>query len=267
MTEEVYLIHEGYFSLDSGAIFGTIPEPLWSRSVKRNSKGRIDSHANVIAINNSGKLTLIDSGVGNVEDAKFRDIFQISTALDLRQRINEVFRIENLHQIIHTHLHFDHCGNDANLIEGNSARIVLQKKEHANYLHPNLFTRGSYVKKSVPGSRVRKIDGSLKMGNSINIIATGGHTTGHQVVEFTVNGRKYIHFGDLIPSTFHIKPNFIPAIDTNPLDTLKFKLKLIKKAIDEKAVCIFNHDPFTPAGTLSGDELRPTLTPFDIARV
>lgn len=267
MIDDLFMIREGRFSLDPGAIFGTIPEPIWSRVIRRNAMGRIDSDANVFVLSGNGNYSIIDSGVGNIGDPRFREIFQISSLVDLREKLDENFGISNLRRILHTHVHFDHCGNDLALVRGNDSRIIMQKKEVANYRKPNLFTKVSYVRKSMPPGRVLEIDGVTRIGPDARILAVGGHTTGHQVIEFSIRGRKYLHFGDIIPSSFHIRPNYIPAIDTNPLDTLNLKLKLIRKAIREKSVCIFNHDPVTPAGILSGSELKPDLTPFDLAKV
>jgi hypothetical protein len=42
------------------------------------------------------------------------------------------------------------------------------------------------------------------------------------------------------------------------------KKRLIRKAIRDGAICIFNHDPDTPAGIIRGDVDKPQLEPLDI---
>ena len=45
------------------------------------------------------------------------------------------------------------------------------------------------------------------------------------VTVFSINSKKYMYGGDLFPSAFHIKPYYITAIDSYPLESLRMKKK------------------------------------------
>ncbi|EQD76438.1 metal dependent hydrolase [mine drainage metagenome] len=49
------------------------------------------------------------------------------------------------------------------------------------------------------------------------------------------------------------------AIDTYPMETVKFKKKLVKQAINGKYLCLFSHDIDISAAYLTGDESNPEI--------
>ncbi len=261
---EIYILKEGSFTLESGAIFGMLPKSIWSRSFSETLSGRIPMSTNIAVISRYSGITLIDTGVGRVGDERFRGFFEISVSADLNGRLKEFFGNRKIENIIHTHLHFDHVGNDRSIETGKESRILVQESEVSGYRHPNMLTRSSYVRGSVPPAKVYKVRGTKKLHGGITMICTGGHTGGHQVVQFELKGKKFMHFGDLIPTSFHLKPNYIAAIDNFPIDTLGMKMKLIRKVIAEGHICIFNHNTGTAAGTVSGNIEKPVFNPVDL---
>ena len=53
---------------------------------------------------------------------------------------------------------------------------------------------------------------------------------------------------DLIPTTAHIRDSWIMGYDLAPLETLAFKKRLIREAIDREYLIFFEHDPLVAAG-------------------
>lgn len=261
---EIYILKEGEFTLVPGAIFGTLPKSIWGRNYSENSSGRIPMETNVLIISRDSGITIIDTGVGTIGDERFRGFFEIKALADLRLRLKEFFGDKKIENIVHTHLHFDHVGNDAGLPLGKDSRILVQASEMSGYRHPNLITRSSYVKGSIPSRKVYSIRGTRRLHGGLTLISTGGHTEGHQVVQFEAGGRKFMHFGDLIPTSFHVKPNYIAAIDNFPMETMEMKMKLLRKVIREGHICIFNHNTGIPSGTVTGSVEKPVFNPLDI---
>ncbi len=267
---EVHLLSGGQFSLDPGAYFGIVPKPLWSRRFKLNSKGRIDLSTNVILATGSDFSALIDSGVGHMDNSKLEDIFEVRPNPDFIYDITNYVEPGKIDYILQSHMHFDHMGNSYMVGEDgrpcfHSAKVVVQKMEMVAFRHPNEFTRGNYMK---TGSRfltlrTLNMDGSGKIRDSVRVVLSGGHSPGHQVIILGSGSSELIYFGDLIPSSFHVKLPYVTAIDVEPLETIRKKKVLLRKAIRDHAVCVFNHDPEVPAAILSGDlqnlKLEPVL--------
>ena len=56
--------------------------------------------------------------------------------------------------------------------------------------------------------------------------------------------------GDLIPTVHHVPYAWIMAFDLNPVETLATKRKILPRAVSEKWICVFDHDPDVAAGRI-----------------
>ncbi len=262
---EARLLSDGYFTLDPGAYFGIVPRPIWSRAFGETPSGRVKLALNVVLLQGKDYSALIDSGIGFPESQKMRTIYEIEKTSDIVSQIRDVMNPDEIRFIIHSHLHFDHSGHSLDGMPGKrifrNASLVAQDLEFRAYSRPNEFTRSSYIRNTAQMNRASRIrlDGSMRFKNDIRVIRTGGHTAGHQVIIAGSGTNQIMYFGDLIPSAFHLKIPYITAIDSFPIETVKMKKKLIERAIREKCVCIFNHDPETPTGIISGDLQNPRV--------
>ena len=77
--------------------------------------------------------------------------------------------------VVLSHLHFDHCGQQAAL----EAPVYVQRAEHeaaqgAGYTVPEWAT--------IPDGRLRLVDGDQEIADGVHLLATPGHTPGHQSV-------------------------------------------------------------------------------------
>ena len=61
---------------------------------------------------------------------------------------------------------------------------------------------------------------------------------------------------DLIPTTAHIQDAWIMGYDLFPMDTLAFKKRFIREAIDREYLIFFEHDPLIAAGYIRADKGR-----------
>ncbi len=57
----------------------------------------------------------------------------------------------------------------------------------------------------------------------------------------------------------HIKPYYITAIDSYPIETLRMKKKLLKKAIRENISIVFNHDRENVMAKIYGTPEKPEM--------
>lgn len=78
--------------------------------------------------------------------------------------------------IVNTHLHFDHCGQNRALP---SVPVWVQRSEYDLVDAPR-FTVPEWAHVDAP--RLRLVDGDAELAAGVEIVATPGHTPGHQSV-------------------------------------------------------------------------------------
>lgn len=96
---------------------------------------------------------------------------------------------EAIDLIIHTHLHNDHCENDAKCP---NARIVVQKAEYEFLKDPHPVDH-RYYPDILDGLDVVPLEGDATVADGIDVIFSPGHTVGGQSVAVnTAKGRAVI---------------------------------------------------------------------------
>ena len=93
-------------------------------------------------------------------------------------------------------------------------------------------------------------------------VLTNGHTAGHQSVLIQSEDRTAIYFGDLVPTTSHLKIPYIMGYDLFPLDIIEKKKEVLEKAMKQQWLLIFEHDPKNPFGYLKEVERKPVFQPI-----
>ena len=91
-------------------------------------------------------------------------------------------------------------------------------------------------------------DDSIRPG--VRVVRTGGHTGQHQIVYIESGGRTAVFTADLIPTQAHVQDPWIMGYDLFPMDTLMFKKRFIREAIDREYLIVFEHDPQVAAGII-----------------
>jgi N-acyl homoserine lactone hydrolase len=78
--------------------------------------------------------------------------------------------------VINTHLHFDHCGQNAVF---KHAPFYVQRPELARARREEKLTSDWF---DFAGARFELIDGDAQIAEGVRVVATPGHTVGHQSV-------------------------------------------------------------------------------------
>lgn len=259
---EVTPVVTSRFRLDGGSMFGVVPKVLWERKAPADERNRIDLSVNSLVVRTPGRVVLIEPGMGEKYDEKQKGIYaleDIGMAGCLRRAGIEPGDID---LVIPTHLHLDHAGGcTAGGPAGASpafpnARFVVQESEWQAAVEPGPLEKGSYNASDylplMEEGRVRLVNGDVEVAPGIEVELTGGHTRGHQVVRLRDGGREALFLGDIVPTTAHLKLNWLMAWDLEPRVVYEEKARLLDDAARRGVTCFFPHDP-----RIAGCRLEP----------
>ncbi|MBZ0178663.1 MAG: MBL fold metallo-hydrolase [Melioribacteraceae bacterium] len=258
----VSLIETTSFALDGGAMFGIIPKPLWEKTYPCDSLNRIKLTGRCLLIESDNKKILVDTGIGNFWDEKFKKIYDVEQFDNsVRNKLVEMdISPGKITDVILTHLHFDHTGGST-ILEGDK---FLPAFPHANYyvqreqfdwaLHPSKKDAGSFIKnRFLPLAEqgvLNFIDGEHEFDDGIKLMPVHGHTFGQQLVKIFDSSVSLLFTADLIPTSSHIHIPYIMGYDIQPLKTIEEKSIYLPEAVSDDWILIFGHDNYLLGGKI-----------------
>ena len=267
---KVHAIQTGGQKLDGGAMFGVVPKPLWERRIRADERNRIQLGMRCLLIEHERGLVMIDNGAGNKENAKFHEIYGVENAGQESRTLLEDglresgVRAEDVSLMIDTHLHFDHAGGNTWVDGGGvvrptfpNARYVVQRGEYDWATHTNERTAASYFAHNfepvVAAGQFDFVSGEVEVWPGITLIPTPGHTPHHQSVLIESDGARAFYPADLMPTSAHIPLPWIMGYDVEPLRTLETKRVILKRAVAEEWLVVFEHDASVLSGRIMVD--------------
>jgi glyoxylase-like metal-dependent hydrolase (beta-lactamase superfamily II) len=274
----LHALQAGGQKLDGGAMFGVVPRPLWERRIAPDERHRIPLGMRCLLVEHDAGPILIDTGVGNKEDAKFHGIYGIENAgAEGRTALEDGLRAvgltpEDIVLVINTHLHFDHAGGNSWRTPGGEvlptfprARYVVQAGEVAYAERANERTAASYFPPNwaplVASGQLTVVSGETELLPGVVLRPTPGHTPHHQSVLLTSGGETACFLGDVVPTTHHLPLPWIMGYDVEPLVTLESKRQLLAEAEASGWLLVFEHDAAVGFGRVVRDAKGYQLAP------
>ena len=261
-----HLLEAGTQHLDGGAMFGVVPRPLWERRIAPDASNRIPLALRCLLVEHDDGLVLVDTGIGNKDDAKFRAIYGVENAGEGGRTLLEDALAalghtpEDIRWVINTHLHFDHAGGDTVRNPAGEvgpsfprARYVVQRGELEFAHHTNERTAASYRAANFASIDFQLLDGETEVLPGIRCLPTPGHVPFHQSVLVESGGERACFLADLVPTAAHLPLAWIMGYDLEPLVTLETRRRLYGRAEAEGWRLCFEHDPVVAAGRLGRD--------------
>jgi len=168
----VHAIRAGEMRLDGGAMFGVVPKSLWEKRVPADERNRIPMTMRCLLVEHPSGLILIDTGAGNKENAKFKDIYGIENeGADGLTWLEDGLRQigvapTDISLVINSHLHFDHAGGNTRIRPDGSVELsfpnatyIVKRGEFDYATHTNERTAASYFDRNyVPLESADKIE-------------------------------------------------------------------------------------------------------------
>ncbi|MEP7377561.1 MAG: MBL fold metallo-hydrolase [Chitinophagaceae bacterium] len=276
---KLYSINTGYFKLDGGAMFGVVPKSIWNKINPADENNMCSWALRSLLIEDGKKLILIDTGMGNKQDAKFFDHYYLHGDDSLDKSLAKYgFHRDDITDVFLTHLHFDHCGGSIvkegeKLVPAFKNAVYWSNEEHWEWaVNPNEREKASFLKENILPIRE---SGQLKF---INVVKTNnnkleeisftenfsirfvhGHTQSMMLPQIEYKGKTIVYMADLLPSQGHIPIPYVMAYDMYPLTTLNEKKSFLKEAEENNYILFFEHDPVHECCNLQQTErgIRP----------
>lgn len=261
----VQTVMAGSLWLDGGAMFGVVPRTLWSRRTHADERHRIQLAMRCLLVETGSATVLVDTGLGNKDDAKFHDIYGVSNAGEPTRLENSLREIGvepgQVDIVVNTHLHFDHAGgNTVRRPDGSiepafpNASYAIQRGEWDYAGLDNERVQASYVADNYmpleAAGRIRWLEDEREsIVPGVEVVRTPGHTPFHQSVLITIGSQRLLYLADLVPTMAHLPLPWIMGYDVEPLVTLESKRHWIGRAVSEGWLLGFEHDPIVAWGT------------------
>jgi len=201
-----------------------------------------------LIVTDSGRRILVDTGIhrSHIDDpdrtwrgtdfaAQLRPVMRAEDTVDYRLAVLGL-RGADVTDVINTHLHFDHAGNNDAFP---NASFYVQRLHYEaaidNPAFPNQYWRLS-------GVDYHLLDGETDLGDGVSVFPTPGHAPGHQSILVSLDsGHQMILCGDAIYEKDNITHD-IWAGQADPVQARKSALGLIDRARELNATVLYGHD-------------------------
>ncbi len=259
------VIPAGTLKLDGGAMFGVVPRTMWSKLNPPDEQNLCTWAMRTLLVQTTNRNILIDTGIGNKQDDKFRTHFKPEGANLLFESLqkNGISR-NDITDVFLTHLHFDHCGGalwknaTTDEVELSFPKATYWTNErHLKWaMQPNEREKASFLKENflplLEKDRLRfvPVKQNVEFLPGFRIRFYYGHTEAMMAPLLQTESGALLYCADAMPSQWHIGMPYVMAYDVRPLQTMKEKAQMLDEAVRKKQVLFFEHDPVAECGTV-----------------
>jgi glyoxylase-like metal-dependent hydrolase (beta-lactamase superfamily II) len=268
---ELSVFSDGTYPLDGGAFFGVVPKVVWSKRVTADELNYVTAGLNSLLIRTGKQTVLVETGIGNKLSDRMRKFYGQPAKL-LENLSAAGIAPEDIDIVINSHLHFDHCG--WNTVRDKNGKIV-PTFPRAKYYAPEgewQYARKpserdaiSFISENydplVETGQMTLLKGAEEILPGISVKTFRGHTSHMQGVIIRGNQNPSdssriptaCYISDLMPTSAHIDLAWGMGFDLYPLDTIKSKKEYYARALPEKWLTVFTHDPTVPWAYIEQD--------------
>ena len=256
---KIYPIHTGNFKLDGGAMYGVVPKQIWRKLNVPDELNLCNWAMRCMLIETGNRLILIDTGIGNKQDAKFLGHYHLNGDDTLAKSLAaHGFLPSQITDVLLTHLHFDHCGGavvrqgDALIPAFENATYWTNKRHWDWATKPNEREKASFLAENIlPLAQSGKLKFIEVVENGIvpfddvpgfSIRFAFGHTDAMMLPQIKFGEKTLVYMADLLPSMSHIPLPYVMGYDMFPLTTLQEKKAFLQEAADGNYILFFEHD-------------------------
>ena len=268
---ELIVCTDGTYLLDGGAMFGVVPKTLWQKRIAPNADNQIRLGLNSVVVRTGKHTVVIETGIGNKQTPKLREIFANQELLLESYRAAGVDPDE-VDIVVNTHLHFDHCGWNTTLQQDGSVTPTFRnaryfahagevahghlqlERDRVSYLSPNYdpLVESGQMTLLDAGSFAAGATAQICPGISVELFP--GHTAQMLGVHIESGKQHACYIGDLIPTAHHLDATWVMGYDLDPLRCIEERKRFYARAIPEQWLVLFTHDHDTPMARVKLNE-------------
>jgi glyoxylase-like metal-dependent hydrolase (beta-lactamase superfamily II) len=245
---ELKVIHTGMFKLDGGAMFGVVPKSIWNRFNPADQNNMCSWAMRCLLVIDGKQSILIDNGIGDKQSDKFFSFYYLHGNQSLEGSLKTAgIYPDEITDVFHTHLHFDHCGGGVRYADRKKDRFELTFKNArywSNWEHwqwatsPNAREKASFLPENI---QPIEASGHLHFADihgpspfpSFDILLADGHTDKQMLPLIRFRDRLLVFAADLLPSAGHVPLSYVMSYDIRPLITLKEKKSFLEDAVEK----------------------------------
>jgi len=259
---KLHVIDCGNFMIDGGALFGVIPKTMWEKVYPADEKNRCNISMRSLLVDTGDRKILIDSGMGIKQDASFFKYDYLNGDGELMKSIAKAgFSPDDITDVVHTHLHFDHCGGTLKKLDNGkivsafpNADLWVSKVHWDWATQPNKREASAFPSENIlpmkETGRLKFIENEGELFPGFEVRFANGHTRGQVIPIIDYHGKKLVYCADLIPTMANIPLLFISAYDLFQLDVIDEKEQLLNEAVDKQYTLFFEHDLYNECCTV-----------------
>ncbi|HOV10550.1 MAG TPA: MBL fold metallo-hydrolase [Bacteroidales bacterium] len=263
---QIYFITAEHVKFDGGACFGVVPKTLWSKIYPPDENNMVAFALRNLLVVENGRKILFDTGVGNKQDEKFRSHFLLHGQDNLVNALRDHgLSPDDITDVVHTHLHFDHCGGTSRRNENNETVPVFKNAElwcslgQWNWANnPNPREKASYLEENLlpmqQSGKLNFVRNETRFTENIFLKMVNGHTDGQLIPVITYHGRTLVFMADFIPTAAHVSLPYIAGYDTRPLLSMEEKQNFLAEAAGKQYLLVFQHDAIYECCTVQQTE-------------
>ena len=248
-------------------MFGVVPKTIWNKTNPADENNLCTWAMRCLLVEDGDRLILIDTGIGNKQDAKFFSHYYLHGDATLDSSLaKHGFNREDITDVFLTHLHFDHVGGaverqgDALLPAFKNATYWSNEKHWHWATNPNDREKASFLKENIlpiqESGQLKFVNANSEMvfSDDFKLRMVSGHTESMMLPLITYKGRQLLYMADLTPSVGHLPIPYVMAYDMFPLTTLGEKKAILGEAVNLEFILYFEHDPINECCTLQMTE-------------
>jgi glyoxylase-like metal-dependent hydrolase (beta-lactamase superfamily II) len=244
-------------------MFGVVPKVLWSRVYSADTDNLIVLTLRSLIVETDGHVILVDTGWGDKQDDKFFRHVHLHDGEGLIGGLQKRgYRPEDITDVYLTHLHADHCGGCVKKSTGSTGFELVFPEATYHVSRPqwewaarnNLREADSFLEENIlpieQSGHLNLIDEEGELFPGFSSLICYGHTPGLMIPVIKYKDRTLVYTGDLIPTIAHLPLIWNMSYDIESLKTIAEKEQLLKRALDENYILVFQHDEHVECCTL-----------------
>jgi glyoxylase-like metal-dependent hydrolase (beta-lactamase superfamily II) len=254
-------------SVDTGTIevrltdlFLNLPSNRRQSPYPTGENGRCTLSVRSLIIMDGSKKIIIDTGVGDTIQEDFLELYQYRPIKNMMQLLAESsLGLEDITDVILTHLHFDHCGGSVHKANhassGGPYTPVFSKATHwisrkqwewagDNRLRePDSYFDHTFLPLKKTG-KLNLVEKEGEIMPNIFVHLFDGHTRGMMLPLIRKKDRVVAFAGDLIPTVTHVDPQNQMSYDLDPIRNRDEKMDFLSKAASQEWLIVMQHDHY-----------------------